>query len=232
MKTILAAALCLATMLAPGMASAAGQGDDAALIPLQYAMVVNADGKATTLTASQTLPDAIDQWIRKRVGEYTFEPATVNGKPQPATTTLYLTLGPVSAAEGKTGYRITTLSTGPKLVKGKLEGRPTGAGAGYFIITYDQTGRVTRAELGAMQPSVGTGSFRKWALALARSLRLEPETVAGSGISGQARVPIVYCAGGNKCPALAPPLPEAGSDLGGELVAKSVLKVKLSPAGS
>lgn len=199
-------------------------------IPLQYEMTVGADGKATHLTPARELPEAVNQWIRQRVGAYTFQPATVGGQPQPATTTLYLTLAPAPGADGATGYRIETLSTGPKLVRGKYESEPRDDGAGYFIVEYGADGRVTKASIDDRQMSVGGGSFRRWGLGLAKSFRFRPETVGGQGVPAQARVPIVFCKG-NDCPVLLPPRPEDGADLDGEMVARSVLTA-VPPSGS
>jgi hypothetical protein len=230
MKTIAAVALCLTAACAPGLALATEAGAVPRDIRLQYALTVGADGKAKALAApSLALPAAVDQWIRQRVSAYTFQPATVDGQPQTAETTLYLTLGAISVADGKSGYRINSLHTGPKLVRGRFEGYPKEAGAGYFEVTYDASGRVTEAKFNESADSVGGRPFRKWGLALARSFRFQPETIAGHGIPGSGMVPIVFCR--ETCPVLAPPLPGDGADLGGELVAKSVLQA-LPPAGS
>jgi hypothetical protein len=227
MKTIAAVALCLTAAFAPGLASATEAAPS--VIQVQYALTVGADGKAKELVPSQTLPAAVDQWIRQRVGTYTFQPATVNGEPQVAETTLYLNLRSEETKDGQSRYRINSLRTGPKLVRGRYEGYPQGAGAGYFIVTYDASGRVTEAKFDDSADSVGGRPFRKWGLALARSFRFKPETVAGHAMPGTGMIPIVFCR--ETCPVLAPPLPGDGADLGGELVAKSVLQA-LPPAGS
>ena len=229
MKTIAAAALCLTVAFAPGLAAATESALDD--IQVQYALTVGADGKAKELIASQTLPATLVQWIRERVGAYTFQPATVNGEPRAAGTTLYLNLGSELVGDGKSRYRINSLRTGPKLVRGRYDGYPQGAGAGYFIVTYDASGRVTEVKFDESADSVGGRSFRKWGLALARSFRFKPETVAGQAMPGSGMIPITFCWQGQACPALAPPLPGDGADLGGELVAKSVLQA-LPPAGT
>ncbi len=228
MKTIAAAVLCLAVAAGAVFAEEAGKAPQR--IPLQYEMAVGADGKAIRLTPDRELPEAVDQWIRQRVSAYTFQPATVGGQPQPATTTLYLTLAPGPGADGATGYRIETLSTGPKLVRGRYESQPRGVGAAYFIVEYDADGRTTKASIDDREASVGGPSFRRWGLALARSFRFKPETVAGQGVPGRGRVPIVYCVE-DDCPALLPSRLEDGANLGGEMAARSVLTA-VPPAGS
>ena len=234
MKTIAAVALCLAAVSfasAPAPAAATGTGAIPSVIQLQYALTVGADGKARDMVPSQTLPAEVDQWIRQRVGAYTFQPAAVNGQPQAAETTLYLTLGEVVAPEGKRSYRINSLQTGAKLVRGRYEGYPKDAGAGYFFVTWDASGRVTSATMAKSADSAGGGSFRRWGLALAKSFRFKPETIAGKGIPGSGMIPLAFCWEGKACPVLAPPLPGDGADLGGELVAKSVLQA-LPPSDS
>lgn len=86
---------------------------------MQYALTVGADGKVKGLVPSQALPAVFDQWIRQQVGA--FQPVTVNGQPQVVETTLYLTLGAALAVDGKSGYRINSLHTGPKLVRGRYD---------------------------------------------------------------------------------------------------------------
>jgi len=229
-KTTALIALCLASVLGAGSVAAAEQENAPRQLALRYSMTVDATGKATSLTPLATLPEEVDRWIRQRVDEYTFEPAKVNGIAQTATTTLYLSLGPASGANATTGYRINSLFTGPRLVKGRYETYPRTAGAGYFIMNYDASGKVVRAELDKTQASVGDVTFRRWGMALARSFRLEPETVAGLGIPSRAMIQIVTCID-DACPVLPPPRPENGANLDGELVAESVLKA-LPPSGS
>lgn len=100
------------------------------------------------------------------------------------------------------------------------------------MVTYDADGWVTEAEFNESGDSVGGYAFRKWGLALARSLRFKPETVAGHGM-GSAMIPIIFCQDEETCPVLKPRprLPGEGADLGGELVAKSVLQA-LPSSGS
>lgn len=227
MKTISAAALCLATLLAPSVAAPAGA--DAGEVRFQYAMSVGAGGNVIGLTPSGELPAEIDQWIREQVGRYTFAPATLNQQPQSATTTLYVTLGPVVSADGKPGYRLNSVVTGPKLLRGRYRSFPREEGAGYFDITFDATGRVTEVEVDDTQPFVGGRTFRKWAVGLAKSFRLQPETVAGRAVPGSGRLPIKVCMA--TCPELPPARDGDGGDLGGELLAKSIL-VPVAPAGS
>jgi hypothetical protein len=229
MKTIATVLLCLAVAFAPDLAAATETGTIPRAIELQFALTVGADGKAKDLVPLQALPADVDQWIRQRVAAYTFQPATVNGQPRAAETTLYLDLVAALAADGKSGYRINNLQTGPKLVRGRYEVHPQEAGAGYFIVTYDANGRVTEATMAKSTDSIGGRSFRKWGVGLARSFRLKPETVAGHGVPGSATIPIVFCWRGEACPVLPPP-PGDGADLGGELVAKSVLQA-LPPLG-
>jgi hypothetical protein len=219
------------SLLALAFPAAAADEPSSQPVELSYRMAVGADGKAATLTPLRELPPAIESWIQARVRSYTFAPATVNGQPQPATTTLRIVLAPVQGADGKAAYRITDVATGPRLVKGRFDYYPRTIGAGYIRVAYDAKGKVTKAEPIAGMPFVGGAAFRKWALSLARSFRFEPETVAGAGVPDAGIVPINYCLDG-KCPSL-PPLPmPAGHALEGGLVASSVLALKSPMDGS
>lgn len=206
--------------------SLAVENERAAPIELRYEMSVGADGKATSLKSIGPLPDAIDEWIQKRVRSFSFEPAAINGVAQPASTTLYLTLGMLEAPAATSGYGITSLFTGPRLVKGKYESQPRASGAAYFVVAYNQNGRVTEVRI-EQAPSVASdGSFRKWGAALAKSFRFEPEVVNGMSVPGSARVPISFCAyGDTACPRLERLASPKGSNLGGDMIADSVLKL-------
>ena len=219
------------SLLAFASQAAAADGSSPHLVELSYRMAVGADGKAATLTPLRELPPAIDAWVQARVRGYTFAPATVNGQPQPATTTLRIVLAPVRQADGKAGYRITDVATGPRLVRGRFDYYPRTMGAGYFRVAYDAKGKVTKAEPMAGMPFVGDAAFRKWALSLARSFRFEPETVAGAGVPDAGIVPINYCLD-DRCPSLPPPPMPAGHALEGGLVASSVLALQSPMDGS
>jgi hypothetical protein len=201
----------------------------AGAVPVEYAMTVGADGKVMTLVPGRELPEGIDRWIRQQVARYTFVPATLNGAPQRATTTLYVTLGSSIASSGKHVYRIHTIATGPDLKIPSLFGVPRSAGGAYFIATYDAAGRITGVAVDEANDVIGGREFRKWGMAMIRAARVQPESVAGMGVPGEVLVPLVYCPR-TTCPKLAPAGPEGGNDLNGRLLAKSVLRPQ-APAG-
>lgn len=229
-KTIAIASVPLA--LAAALASAGGPAKGGLQpVQLQYTIDVGADGKLTRVEAERELPEPVASWLRNQLAGYRFLPAKVNGLPQPATTTLYVRLGPAVDATGKTGYRIDTVSTGPELLRGRLpERQPRAAGAAYFVISYDAAGKVTKVVIDEENDAVGGNEFRRWGLALAKSFRVQPETIAGIGVPGEGRVPIVFCLG-QPCPTLAPPRPEYGDDLNGAILAKSVLRAEAPAEG-
>lgn len=227
MKSIAVRGMVLAILGICSLPSLAVEKERADPIELRYEMSVGADGKATNLKAIGQLPDNIDQWIQKRVRSFTFEPAAVNGVAQPASTTLYLTLGMIESPGATSGYGITSLFTGPRLVKGKYEYQPSSSGAAYFVVTYNQKGRVTEVGIEKVSSVTSGGSFRKWGAALAKSFRFEPEVVNGIPMPGKARVPITFCAHGDKaCPQLERLASPEGSNLGGDMIAESVLKLR------
>lgn len=220
---------CTLLLIALGMAS----GDAVAERPqatqtydLRFEMTVGPDGKSTSLKALEPLPTLIDQRVQSWVGRLQFDPATVDGVPQPATTTLYLELGPIVLADGKSGYGVTSLSTGPRLVRGSPGRLPRESGAGYFIVHYDKNGRAIAVEYDASNSPPAGREFAKWGLNTVKTFKFAPETVAGTAVAGEARVPLIYCSGRDRdCPELGLPV-GAGSDLGGDMVAKSVMALK------
>jgi len=228
-KTIAIASAPL--VLAAALASAGEPARALEPVVLRYTIDVGVDGKLNRLDAAGELPEPLASWLRTRLADYRFLPAKMDGVPQPATTTLYVKLGPVVDATGKPGYRIDTVQTGPDLLRGRLpERQPRFQGAAYFVITYDAAGKVTKATIDEDNDVVGNNQFRKWGLDLARTFRVRPETIAGVGVPGVARVPIVFCMG-EPCPTLAKPRPEYGDDLNGAILARSVLRTEAPGEG-
>lgn len=226
MKSIVIRTLLLIGL---GMASATAVADQVQApqtYDLRLEMTVGADGKSSSLKSLTPLPELIDQRVQQWVGRLQFAPATVDGIPKPATTILYLTLGQVVLVNGQSGYGITSLSTGPGLVRGTYK-YPRDSGAGYFVVSYDKSGHTIQVRNDASVPLIGGRRFQRWALDLAKSFRFAPETVDGTAVAGEVRIPFISCTGGDStCPELAPLPPDMGDDVGGAMVAKSVLALK------
>ncbi len=198
---------------------------------LKYDMTVNAHGKATGLKSLDGLSDLVDGKIQQWVYELQFEPASIDGVPRPATTTLYLTLDQVRQPDGEIGYAVGSLWTGPRLIRGTYKDVLHRSWSGYFLFTYDARGHVTEAHHDPEDPSHVSPTFIRWGVALAKSFKIKPETVQGIAVGGQGRLPLIYCAPGWPCPKLEPMPSGKGHDLGGEMVAESVLELKSPVTG-
>lgn len=185
---------------------------------LEFAMAVDAQGQPTDLQAPEGLAPSIGESMRTWARGLRFMPATVDGVAQPSTTTLYVI---VSVADDGT-TQIVNAKTGPGLILGRTGEPPVHDGAGYVLVEYDASGKVTEANFEHQTANNVDRSFWRWAETFAKKSTIVPETVAGAPVAGTARIPLLYCR--RRCPALPPLPPDSGAVLGKSLVAESILK--------
>jgi hypothetical protein len=226
MKRLLLLAAVL--LFAPGFASA--QDAEPKQVLLKFEMSVDAGGVPTALDSLDGLPASIGQTIKQwATHNLRFEPAAIDGTPKPAATTLYLRLAP--AGGDANGYKVASAYTGARLVRGHYSYQPRMPGSGYFVVDYDAKGKVASVEFDREASPKTNGEFVRWAKDLAKTFTFAPESVDGRAVGGRARVPIIFCQAERRCPKLERLQPSAGADLGGDMVATSVLTPTSDVAG-
>lgn len=188
-------------------------------VVLQFQMDVDAEGHPTALEPPPGLPPSIGETVAAWARALRFVPASIDGVPQPATTTLRVkfdTSDPQALA-------IAGAATGPGVRFGEQPPGPQNDGAGYFVVEYDATGKVTSVALEEEHSPMSSRKFTRWAERYLGGLVFQPETVAGQAVAGGVRIPLVYCHRPRSCSVTLAPLPGAEKVVPGEVIARSVL---------
>lgn len=141
------------------------------------------------------LSPKMQQDILTRVRAASFEPATLNGKPVRAETSINVRLG-VEARESGIVLLVDNISvtaTPRKAVPPRYPAKELRAGKGAVVtllVEYDAQGEVTHVE--PAEPDSSQDHFVKYALKAARKWIMEPERVAGYPVAGLALVPVSF----------------------------------------
>jgi hypothetical protein len=167
---------------------------------------VDAAGKPVKVEAPQDLPEAIGNFIEKRVASWQYQPGKIEGVAQAATTYVAVNACAVPVAEG---YRLGVDfdGNGPRVAGDQRLSPPeypafarrTGTEAEFKLILGIQTdGRAVIDEIEKAEISGGggrrTGSnefeleLRRWV----KTLHFDPEMVAGKPVREQVGVPVSF----------------------------------------
>lgn len=198
-----AMSLCfaLACLAAPAMAS---DGAKAEVVAFNAAVRVEVDaiGKPVKVEAPADLPEAIRAFVEKRVASWQYMPAKVAGIPQPAVTYVGVSACAVPVAEG---YRlgIDFTGNGPRTAADRRLDPPMypplaqhrGTEAEYVLILgIEADGHVVIDQIEHADVSARAGAsefeplLRRWI----KSVRFDPELVAGKPVRGQVRMPVTF----------------------------------------
>jgi len=171
---------------------------------------VDATGKPVKVEAPADLPQEIRTYIEKRVTMWHYEPAKSNGVPVAATTYVKVAACAIPSPAGD-AFRLAADfdGNGPRYMGGKLmpppqypnESRRQGKEAEFvLILDIAADGKV---DIGAIEKADisrpgRSGDFedelRRWA----KSLRFDPEQLAGSPVAGQVRMPVSFFMGATR----------------------------------
>lgn len=165
---------------------------------------IGADGRISAISLpGSTLSASMQGAIADRVRKVEFEPATVNGAPATAETTLLIQLEAkvqhdqlaldIYGIDVIAGYRKTTPPRYPA-----RELRKGITGEAWVRVEYDRDGRVTGVAPAAADAPVDV--FMSAAIAAARNWEMEPELVDGKGVPGTATVPVRFSIEGKDSP--------------------------------
>lgn len=154
------------------------------------------DGRVTDAAIPRTgLGPAMQAEILRRVRQFEFEPATINGVPATTETTLAVKL-----AVEETGDQLAVTVDGASITIGmaQLKGprfprsqmSRFGEGRIELKVEYDADGAVTDVSVVSAKPDLKV--FRNATLEAAREWRLTPERVNGQGQAGVAFIPVTF----------------------------------------
>lgn len=154
------------------------------------------DGRVTDASLPRTeLGPDVQAEILRRVRQFEFEPATVNGVPATTETTLAVKLAVVEVddrlAVTVDGANITigmAQLKGPRFPRSQMS--RIGEARIELKVEYDADGAVTGVSVVSARPDLKV--FRNATLEAAREWRLTPERVNGQGQAGVAFIPVTF----------------------------------------
>lgn len=205
MKTItaFAALACLAAL--PALAA-----DDAKSKVVAFnasvRVEVDAAGKPVKVEAPADLPEAIRGFIEKRVASWQYEPAKIEGVPQQATTYVAVKACAVPVAEG---YRLGVdfYGNGVRTAADRRMEPPmypplaqrSGTEAEFVLVLGVETDGhavIDKIEKADITGRAGASEFEPLLRRWIKTVRFDPELIAGKPVRGQVRMPVDFRLGG------------------------------------
>lgn len=169
---------------------------------------VDAKGTPVSVQAPADLPDAIRAFVEKRVASWTYVPAQVSGVPQPATT--YVAVNACAVPTGA-GYRLGVdfAGNGPRTAGDRTLSPPmyprlaqrSGTEAVFeLILGIEADGHAVIDNIERMDVSgrPGAAEFQPTLRQWIRSVRFDPEVVAGKPVRGQVRMSVDFVMPGGR----------------------------------
>lgn len=182
----------------------AGEANASKVVAFEASVRVEVDaaGRPVKVEAPQDLPEAIRDFVEKRVASWQYRPASVDGVPQAATTYVAVNACAVPVAGG---YRLGVDFDGngaryfedrripPPLYPHEAQMRGTEARFVLILgIDAEGRGKLEQVEDATFSGRRGSGDFepelRRWA----RTLRFDPELVAGKPVPARLRIPVTF----------------------------------------
>lgn len=202
MKLLHATTLAIVLSGAPLLLRAAEPATGPITFRVSVLVDVDASGKPVKVEASKDIPQAIRNFIEKRVASWQYQPARIGGVPQPATTYVNVNACAVPTTGGYT-MGVDFDDNGPRTLSGKelvppnypITARNAGTEAEFSLIL--DIGADGHAELSSIENvdfngRVGSSEFapalRRWA----RGLRFDVERLAGKPVSSKMRMEVEF----------------------------------------
>jgi TonB family protein len=190
--------------LAAAMPLQAGDKAASKVVAFNASVRVEVDpaGKPTRVEAPADLPEAIRGFIEKRVASWQYEPAKVGDMPQAAVTYVAVNACAVPmAGEYRLGVDFDgngVRYSGDQRIPPPMyppEAQMRGTEAEFVLILGIETdghAKLDQVEHASFSSRKGSGEFepalRRWA----KTLRFDPELVAGKPVRGQVRMPVSF----------------------------------------
>jgi hypothetical protein len=190
--------------LLAAMPAVAGDKAEAKVVAFNVSVRVEVDaaGKPVKVEAPADLPEAIRAFVEKRVATWQYIPAKVAGVPQPAVTYVGVGACAVPVAEG---YRLGVdfNGNGPRTAADSRLVPPmypplaqrSGTEAEFVLILGVEADghvvidRIERADVSARR---GASEFEPLLRRWVKTVRFDPELVAGKPVRGQVRMPVSF----------------------------------------
>lgn len=199
--------MTLAMLLAAALPLAA-QAATPEVVAFNVGVVVDVDaaGKPQRVEASPELPDAIRAFVEKRVRSWQYLPARIDGVAQSARTFVAVRACAVPAGNG---YRLGMdfKGNGPRTKADRpftppryppLAQRGNTEAEFVLVLGVEPDGRaaIDRIERADVVGRAGASEFEPTLRQWVKTIRFEPEQVAGKPVRGMVRVPVSFSQGG------------------------------------
>jgi len=168
-------------------------------LSLSWSVGLEADGTIASLTPlNKDYQPVLQQRLEPAIRSWRFTAGKVNGTAAPTQTTLNVRVVLEPLESGDYVVRLRKASTGPTYAHVTLPEYPDSAlkfhreGAVLVDIDYDADGRVTAANAMQGGEPKAAADFQRAAVAAVKHWTLKPETIAGHGMAGKARIPVCF----------------------------------------
>ncbi len=169
---------------------------------------ITPEGKPAKIEIDRKFDAKLAGFLQRSIESWEFEPATVNGRPATAQTTLTINMSArTDEGDGTVRLQIDSATTGPGYASSKPPRYPVEAlrareaGEVMMSVDIDAKGKVRSARI---ERSVASRVLEKSALMAVKGWTFIPERVDGIPIATTALVPISFCIAGKPCPRLSP----------------------------
>jgi hypothetical protein len=205
MKIVSLSLAAVAVMAMPSRAGDAPTDPKVVAFSASVRVDVDAAGKPVKVEAPADLPEAIRGYIEKRVASWQYLPAKIEGVPQAATTYVEVNACAVPVADG---YRLGLDFDGngmrragdqrfkPPVYPAKAEINGIEAEIVLILdVRADGTARikeVEKLEYSGRPVKEGRMAFRPELERWVKSIRFDPELVAGKPVTGKVRMPVTF----------------------------------------
>jgi len=207
MKTV-PLCLALAVLAAVPAIAAADNPSDVVAFRASVRVDVDASGKPVKVEAPADLPDSIRAFVEKRVASWQYQPAKVEGVPQSAITYVDVNACAVPAAQG---YRLGVdfAGNGPRTAADKplvapkyprVAERSNTSAQFVLILGVEADGHVVidQIERADISGRAGASEFEPLLRRWIKTVRFDPEHVAGKPVRGQVRMPVDFIMGDSR----------------------------------
>lgn len=184
------------------------EADQFAITTATVPLEITPEGRPAHLQIDPTLDPKLAAFLRQAIQGWEFEPATINGQPATARTTLSIRMSArVANADGDIRLQVDSATTGPAYATQKPPRYPMKAlrtgQAGEVMVEAEisNDGRVLSTRIAR---SVAPKILEVAAIAAIKDWTFVPETVNGIPIATTALLPISFCIHGMHCPRLSP----------------------------
>jgi len=180
---------------------AAAEAPKPIAVTLQWSIALDAAGAIESIEPIDSkLHPQLAERIEPSIKSWHFTAGKIDGKPEPTQTTLTVHVDLEPLADGNYGVYLRKAGTGPRYEHLSAPEYPEAAkairrsAAVLLDVVYDADGHIVEAKPIEGGEPKSRGDFDRAAVAAVKRWTFTPESIAGHGVPGKARVPICFAA--------------------------------------